>query len=218
MKGLLIKDFRLLISQKMYYMMVVMIALALLTTSSSPTFMVGYLSILCMMFVVSSISYDEFDNGYAFLFCLPITRKSYVREKYVFSILMGAGAWVVTAAITVAVKLVLRRDWAVTDLLVTSALTVLAFQPAVFVMIPIQLKFGSEKGRMAQVVVYCGVFALLFLGLKFLKELNIDVAEMINQLVALNVWICIAAAFLAVGLILFLSMKISEKILQKKEF
>ena len=33
---------------------------------------------------MSSISYDEFDNGNAFLFSLPITRKDYVLEKYIF--------------------------------------------------------------------------------------------------------------------------------------
>ena len=79
MKGLLVKDFRLLLSQKAYYMAVFLVAIVLATSTGSPNFVVGYLAMLCMMFALSSISYDEFDNGNAFLFCLPISRNGYVR-------------------------------------------------------------------------------------------------------------------------------------------
>lgn len=44
---------------------------------------------ICSMFSLSTISYDEFDNGNAFLFSLPITRKGYVIEKYIFGIMLG---------------------------------------------------------------------------------------------------------------------------------
>ncbi len=42
---------------------------------------VGYCTMFGMLFTVNTISYDEFDHGYLFLFTLPVTRKDYVLEK-----------------------------------------------------------------------------------------------------------------------------------------
>lgn len=36
------------------------------------------------MFTATTISYDGFDNCYLFLMTLPVTRKKYVNEKYLF--------------------------------------------------------------------------------------------------------------------------------------
>ena len=58
------------------------------------TFVVSYFTMIASMFVLSTISYDEYDNGYAFLFSMPFSRTSYVKEKYVFSILVGGGGTV----------------------------------------------------------------------------------------------------------------------------
>ena len=53
-------------------------------TSTDATFVSGYISIVFAMFAISTISYDEYDNGNAFLFTLPFSRKEYVLSKYVF--------------------------------------------------------------------------------------------------------------------------------------
>ena len=42
---------------------------------------VGYVTFIFTLFTVSTISYDEYDNGYPFLFTLPITRRQYVNRK-----------------------------------------------------------------------------------------------------------------------------------------
>ena len=59
------------------------------------TFAIGFLTFVMSLFSVSSISYDEFDNGNAFLFSLPITRTTYVVEKYCFGLILGLSAWTV---------------------------------------------------------------------------------------------------------------------------
>ena len=92
MKGLLIKDFKLLKVQKNSFLLILCIAIGMeiFTNSTSSSFIIGYLSFVATLFTLSSISYDEFDNGNAFLFSLPITRKSYVIEKYGFGMIMGS--------------------------------------------------------------------------------------------------------------------------------
>ena len=95
MKGLLIKDFKLLKVQKNSFLLILCIAIGMeiFTNSTSSSFIIGYLSFVATLFTLSSISYDEFDNGNAFLFSLPITRKSYVIEKYGFGMIMGSSFW-----------------------------------------------------------------------------------------------------------------------------
>lgn len=80
MKGLFVKDLKLMSGQKKFLALVFLLACVLLTTNSA-TFVINYLTIFCSILVVSTISYDEFDNGNAFLFTLPISRKEYVRKN-----------------------------------------------------------------------------------------------------------------------------------------
>ena len=98
MKGLLTKDFRILAGQKRYFTIVILIALIFLCSGQPAQIIVGYCTMFGMLFTVNTISYDEFDHGYLFLFTLPVTRKDYVLEKYVFMLLCGGGFWAVSAA------------------------------------------------------------------------------------------------------------------------
>ena len=88
MKGLLIKDFSLLKNQKNFFILVFVMAgfltIANGAESSPATFVLPYVGFVSSFFVLSTISYDEYDNGNAFLFTLPFERKVYVVEKYVF--------------------------------------------------------------------------------------------------------------------------------------
>ena len=90
MKGLLIKDFKLMMMQKNFFLSIIAIAVVLTVFVKNPSFIIGYLTFIGSVFTLSTISYDEFDNGNAFLFSLPITRKLYALEKYVFGFLTGA--------------------------------------------------------------------------------------------------------------------------------
>ena len=75
MKGLLIKDFKLLKGQKNFFMPITAISIIMIIVSPGTSFPIGFLGFVGALFSLSSISYDEFDNGNAFLFSLPITRK-----------------------------------------------------------------------------------------------------------------------------------------------
>ena len=106
MKGLLIKDFRLLKNQKNFFILVFVMAVFLTITggdeSSPATFVLPYVGFVCSFFVLSTISYDEYDNGNAFLFTLPFDRKIYALEKYIFGIVTGgAGLLLILAFILI---------------------------------------------------------------------------------------------------------------------
>ena len=90
MKGLFVKDIELMKQQKQFFILVVVMEVILnLAGSGSVSFATGYFTIVTAIFAITTISYDEFDNGLAFLMTLPVTRKQYVVEKY----LLGSRAY-----------------------------------------------------------------------------------------------------------------------------
>ena len=92
MKGLLIKDLRLMLQQKRFFLILFFIAIVLNFNSDGGTFVVAYLTFLCSSFVLSTITYDEYENGYLFLMTLPVSKKTFATEKYVFGLLLGSCA------------------------------------------------------------------------------------------------------------------------------
>ena len=87
MKGLMIKDAKLLKNQgKLLAVMLVVVAgIMYFATDVNAMFIVGYITIIFAMFTATTISYDGFDNCYLFLMTLPVTRKKYVNEKYLYT-------------------------------------------------------------------------------------------------------------------------------------
>ncbi len=95
MRGLFVKDFRLLMLQKNFLLLILAIVIGMMAFTDDVVFPLGFLSFVVSLFTVSTISYDDFDNGNAFLFTLPITRENYVIEKYFLGLLFGCTAWIV---------------------------------------------------------------------------------------------------------------------------
>lgn len=70
MKGMLIKDFSLLKGQKQFFMIAIMFAFIFLFLTDMAGFGVSYLMVMFTIFTLSTIAYDEYDNGNAFLLSL----------------------------------------------------------------------------------------------------------------------------------------------------
>ena len=102
MKGLLIKDFKLMKGQKNFFFLFFFVSIGMPAFSGDASFMLGFLPFVLSLFTLSTISYDEFDNGNAFLFTLPVSRTGYAIEKYVLALLLGGGAWAFAALLAVA--------------------------------------------------------------------------------------------------------------------
>lgn len=180
MTGLLIKDFRLLKVQKNFFTLIVFILLGMILFSEDNFFAVSFATFIFSLFSTSTVSYDEFDNGNPFLFSLPVTRKGYVLEKYCFGLILGGSAWFVSTLLVVIVQLT-KGAASLTDLLLPS-LALLPFMLFLLaVMLPIQLKFGSEKGRIVLIGVIGLIFLLGVLAVKAAEALHIDLAFFFQQ-------------------------------------
>ena len=158
MKGLLVKDMRMMLGQKKFFLLVLFMAI-ILNFNSDTTFVVYYLTFVCSFFAVNSIGHDENDNGYSFLFTLPIDRSIYVREKYLFGVIINFSSWLVGMCICFAFQAVKNNLSVFTGSIAVLALmlpVMIVFNSVVF---PLLFKFGSEKGRIAMLCVIAIVFS-----------------------------------------------------------
>ena len=219
MKGLLIKDFKLLKVQKNFFLLILCIAIGIeiFTNSTSSSFIIGFLSFVATLFTLSSISYDEFDNGNAFLFSLPITRKSYVIEKYGFGMILGSSFWAFGTLIVI-FKAVITHKYVSIDTVIAAFIILPIVFAVLAVMLPFQLKFGGEKGRIAIICTLVIVFLIGIVITKVANAFNINLSFLFHEIATLNSIILILVIIGITFFMLFVSYRTSLSIMKKKEF
>ncbi len=217
MKGLLIKDFKLMKAQKNFFAVIIVICFIMIGTMEGATFAIGFLGFSGALFTLSSISYDEFDNGNAFLFSLPITRKTYVLEKYCFGLIASSCAWLFGVIISILFTVANNYESPVEQVLSSVVLFwVVAIMLAI--MLPIDLKFGGEKGRIV-ILVIAGIICVLgILAGRIQNALKIDASAVINRLAAIDESAFLVAVVVIALAALVLSYWISCRVMYKKEF
>ncbi len=218
MKGLLIKDFKLLKGQKQFFAAVLIVMTVFLMTSTSPSFVIIYITVMMGMLTLTTISYDEHENGMGYLFTLPVSRKGYVREKYLFGIMTTLPVLAVVSAIAFLVSGIRHIDFSVEEwggaimgsmLIVTMMLSLL---------IPIELKFGAERSRIAMTLVFGGAFAVVFIGVKAGEFLGIDWKIWLDRLNGLDLPVVWGAFAVICGGALAISYLFSLRFLMRREF
>lgn len=220
MRGLLVKDFKLLKQQGKIITFLVLICIFMLGQMQETSFVVGYITSICVVISLSTISYDEFDNGNTFLFSLPITREEYVREKYALSFLVNGGVWLLSSIAAILVNMARVDGFILSNEIMGAILVLAACMVLVSVMIPVQLKFGSEKSK---VIIFAsiGIIAVAGYFTMFLLEKTssmIDISWLLGKLMEIGKG---GLTGLAVGIgvvLLVLSMRVSQNIMKKKEF
>jgi len=216
MRGLLIKDFKTVTARNKTFLLLAIMIIFIMIFTDNPSFISGYVTVLCTVLVISTISYDEFDNGYAFLFTLPITRRLYVKEKYVFSLVYSSIIFVITTTIILVCAVVRNTEADATTMVTIFAVSVLILCIA----IPVQLKYGSEKSRIAMLIIM-GALVLLFVVPYFvLNELELGInTDSLTKTISLipKLVFPILAALVALVAVL-ISYGLSVRIMEKKEF
>ena len=217
MKGLLIKDLSLIKMQGRFLVIVAFLGVFMALNADNPTFVIGFMSYMGAIFTMNTISYDEFENGNAFLFALPITRKMYAMEKYVFGIIFGGIMSAFSTVLCVIfelcsgfgnfVSIAEAALWTIPMLLVMLA-----------VVIPIQLKFGGEKGRIVTIAAIGVAVGLGIAVVKLVNSENFDLNGLYRIVSFLESNFILPAAFLISCALLFVSYRISVHIVEKKEF
>lgn len=217
MKGLLIKDFKLMATQKRFFLSIALVTVLLTLMAQDTSFIISYMSFIGSQFTMSTISYDEFDNGNAFLFSLPVTRKGYVLEKYGFGLILGGGCWLFSLLVALVGGEIRKTAPASYTFMVAMAVLpiILLF---LSVMLPFQFKLGGEKGRIAVFVLAGVVFAAIFLGIKMEESLHLGLGDFLGRFSNIGFGTYVTAGIVAAMLALLLSGRVSMAIMDKKEF
>ena len=221
MKGLVLKDFLIIAKQKKLAIMYVFVAF-FLSFSMDATFILSYFSLIGSLIVLTTLSYDAYDNGYPFLMTLPVDAKTYVYAKYVFSFLGLLFFWIAGVILQFASLIFRKESFEVLDTLSMDLVFFPAFLFIIGLMLPITIKFGSDKARIVLMVIFGIVFVVGLMGKKVLetivRDYHVDLAAIVKKLDAMPQQV-VALSLAGLGILTFLiSMMISVGIMKKKEF
>ena len=199
MKGLLVKDFLLMIKSKKVILF--MLFIGIIGGINDISFATGYILMVLAILSLSTISYDEANHGLNTLFTLPISKSDYVKEKYLFSLIItGIGFVFVTI-----LGCFSKSGFMETLIILSTALLLLALS--------FQLKEGNEKGRIVLFVVVFGcTFLFAFLN-QFIPKFFESIESVLNTLdpIMFSVGLLITSFILY-----FISMMISIRVYKNR--
>ncbi len=214
MKGLLIKDFRLLKAQRTYFLTIGVIAAGMGFLYEEISFVQGFMTVVLSQFAAITVSYDEYDNGFAFLFTLPVSRRMYVLEKYVVGVILAGSAWLLSSLLALTVTIV--KGGPLLETLMGGCLLLPAALVMQAVLIPFQLRFGGEKSRIALVIAAAGIIAVIVGAGELAGLMGLDLDGLLQGPVS-GGWMAAGTAVLFLAGI-GLSIRVSIRIMEKKEF
>ncbi len=220
MKGLITKDYRIILSQKKFLILYSLVAV-MLGFSMDQAFIVGYMPMVGMLLLLSTISYDHNDNGFSFIMTMPVKPGDYAVAKYIFTIMGTVIIWTFSIVLQL-MSLILQNkldtldfpDLIMSDLMILPIfLIILAF------MVPIDIKYTPEKGRIVVFILF-GVFMVIVLAGKTVAELladkiNFDAQKLFSMFDSVGALIAVFAVSI---IALSISLMTSIRIMQNKEF
>lgn len=221
MKGLLIKDFCLTCKNKKLIGILVFMAVFMFAMQGEDMggFIISFVTMLGGTFVLSTITTDEFDKSSMFLMTMPIKRSTYALEKYVFSFGCSLICW---GASTIICCIIDRREAVETVLMAVALLFVISFFQ--MLMIPVQLKFGGENGRMVLMGMVIAIFGLTIIIRKFGNmvfgegAVQLWYQGMLRFFDALSPVYVMAVVIVGWILCLIISTRISIRAIEKREY
>lgn len=218
MKGLLVKDIRFLMGQKTSLLVCLGLGVYFLLTGADLTYAMVFSMMMAALLSTSSISYDAFDNGMAFLLTLPIQKTTYVVSKYIISVLVAA---LCGAAISIAAVICNALGVEGVDLsllgggLVMAVITVAVLSA---IMIPIYIIFGGEKARFAMMAIFGVAVAVGYIVSKVAGDMVAKIDSLIVKLEAMSDVQLVLIGLGAMVVWFAISIGITIKVLERKEY
>ncbi|MEE0510864.1 MAG: ABC-2 transporter permease [Peptococcaceae bacterium] len=213
MKGLFLKDFRYLLLQKSFVGLILIIGLAL---SDRYYFALGYLTFMGSLLGFISITMDNQTNGLSFLFTLPISRKQYVTEKYLFSFLMMFLSCIISLAAVFFTRWLKHYNTSPSEIIFTALGCCACLVFFLSLMLPLTLKFNEERARLAYLIAL-GVFIVAMVPIVALINL-LDTHAALSFSLHLSTTALTAIGCLIVLLCLLISYCVSLHIIKHRDF
>jgi len=171
MKALIYKDLLAVWKYCRNYLFLCGVFLLLSIFMEEYSFLQMYPVIFMGTLVNTLIAYDERDRWDRQVLTMPVTRKQYVTGKYLTGMILQ-GTMMVLSAAACALRLAMGDGfgWAVFKDYLAFLLGLAVAAPSLI--LPFIFKNGSEKGRLAYLIVLGAIFALAVSGVLVLKKLD----------------------------------------------
>lgn len=217
MKGLIIKDFQLLFSNKRILYIVFAIALfsAMMEDGITLTYISSFVAVMLQVSALATISYDNYQHGNTFLMTLPLRRKDYVIEKYIFCSIIAFVGIIFSLILGLLVKMRTNNMKIEIAVGIVIALVFLIYS---FIAIPLELKFGNEVGRTIPFIIGAVIFLIAQILIQVNDSLFDSIMNWLNKLENISDITALMIAIAAFVIALTITIPISIKIINKKEF
>ena len=217
MKGLIIKDFQLLFSNKRILYIVFAIALfsAMMGDGITLTYISSFVAVMLQVSALATISYDNYQHGNTFLMTLPLRRKDYVIEKYIFCSIIAFVGIIFSLILGLLVKMRTNNMKIEIAVGIVIALVFLIYS---FIAIPLELKFGNEVGRTIPFIIGAVIFLIAQILIQVNDSLFDSIMNWLNKLENISDITALMIAIAAFVIALTITIPIIIKIINKKEF
>ena len=201
MKGLIRKDLYMIWNYGRMLLLMSAVFLAFSAVAEQNYFFVVYPVLFGGVLPVTLISYEERDGWNRLCDALPLSRKTVVNERYIMTILCFLALYLLTLAVQTTVLIPKGRA---AELVQLACLLPGVGLMAPAVMIPVTLRWGVEKGRIAYFIFIGVVVALGVMGANAITDLNAEVGGPVMWAIPI-----VAVALFALSWLL--SIRIYEK-------
>lgn len=211
MKGIFYKDICTLINNKKQFALILAIGIVFtFVFQDGGQYITMMFSLLLLMFVYSSFSYDESAKWDRYAVSMPVKRSAVVGSKYLLTLLCAAASLVFSFAII----LVSWRLGFIPGILAGMASTFAVVGVMLFalaIVLPIIFQFGVEKARILTLLIMLLPYGALILGMTYLPQIKDHIPTLLLRLLP---WL-IPLLLLVMMLI---SYMVSVRTYTKKEF
>ena len=223
MKALLMKDLRTLKNERRLWVSIIGVSVLFGVLFQNWYFMMGYIMFGLSIIARTMYQYDVADQGIVYLMTLPITRKEYVKEKYLLS-LMSICIGGILSMILTKIGMLFTPDQADSNQEIFSAFlgilaVALVLQAIIF---PVELKYDVSKSRIIILLLVMGIIILftafdMLIGAILVAFTTIFV-DAFGGIFIQHFLGTVLLSAVVVGMIYFSSYRKSVKIMGQKEF
>lgn len=219
MKALFIKDIRIVLKQQRVLICAFFAVITILAfATDNSMYAVAFVLFLVPTMMLTTISYDTFENGMSYIMSLPVSVKDYVTEKYILTV---ASSLIFNIMATILINAVLSIGKGVgvmpLELIVNAMLAQFMVLIYISLVLPVDIRFGTDKGMIIVVLMAVVIGAV---G-PMLSNINVDSGLMykLSEAEITSVPVNQALLLMSVGgVFAIVSYFISVKLMKQMEY
>ena len=219
MKALFIKDIRIVLKQQRVLICAFFAVITILAfATDNSMYAVAFVLFLVPTMMLTTISYDTFENGMSYIMSLPVSVKDYVTEKYILTV---ASSFTFNIMATILINVVLSIGKGVgvmpLELIVNAMLAQFMVLIYISLVLPVDIRFGTDKGMIIVVLMAVVIGA----AGPMLSNINVDSGLMykLSESEITSVPVNTALLLMSVGgVFVIVSYFISVKLMKQMEY